>query len=69
MKNYAILAQSLKETLRKASTWETLSPEEREGLDLILMKVAEILGTPKEDPDPWESISHYASVVVKNLYR
>jgi len=68
--NYPVQAefsQDFKEQLRAHRNWESLSHAQRESLELICMKISRIMhGNPKE-PDHWQDIAGYATLVVNDL--
>lgn len=57
-----IVAQAIKDIMRKGESWEKLNEAQREALDLIAMKISRLVsGDPKHD-DHWDDISGYAQL-------
>lgn len=59
--------QQLKDIARSSPAWESLTPPEREGVDMILHKLSRILHSPKKIRDSWVDIGGYARVTLKAL--
>lgn len=59
----AILSQALKETFRAVPGWKSLSPIEREAMDMIALKFSRILSGRSMERQHWEDIVGYAKLV------
>ena len=64
-KSHAEISQKLKMVLRERGGG--LSDMQREGLDMILHKVARILNGNPNHKDHWDDISGYATLVSRSL--
>ena len=64
--NLAFVAQSLKNVLRDAPNFNSLSPIQRESVELICTKLARIVNGNADERDHWVDISGYADLVVFN---
>lgn len=62
------LAQQLKEAVRRPN-WlgETASPDKREALDLIMVKISRIVCGDSNCRDHWEDIIGYAKLVLDRI--
>lgn len=56
----AMMAQALKNTLRRGPSWERMPPAQREALDLIATKLARIANGDPSYADSWVDIGGYA---------
>lgn len=63
----AATAQALKHIVISSDGWEGLTPSEREGLEMIMVKVSRILNGNPHEPDHWADISGYSTLVLKCL--
>lgn len=64
---HAVMAQNMKEVVRKSPNREKLTPAMMEGLDMILHKVARILNGEPTHVDHWDDIGGYAELVAQEL--
>jgi len=65
----AALSQSQKDLLRGLPGWQRLSPEQRETLDMVCVKMSRILcGNPNE-PDHWLDMMGYVKLVHNQLVK
>lgn len=70
---HAAIVQDLKSVLHKTPSWETLAPDQKEALDMIVHKMGRILNGDPNYADSWHDIAGYAKLVddrlQKNLMR
>ena len=67
--NRARISQELKRTVRTHEHQNRLSIVEREALDMILHKIARIVGGEKNREDSWLDIAGYAELVLREVYK
>lgn len=66
-KDGAEIMQGLKDVMREVDGWHSLTPSQREALDMIQHKIGRILnGDPSYD-DSWKDIAGYATLIVNEL--
>lgn len=66
-KDGAAIMQELKFVMREVDGWHSLTPSQREALDMIQHKIGRILnGDPTYD-DSWKDIAGYATLIVNEL--
>ena len=58
----AATAQALKDELRKAPKYSDLRPQQREALDLIMVKASRIVNGDGTFKDHWDDVSGYAKL-------
>jgi len=58
----AQIAQDLKDILRNSPGWESLSPDKKEALDMVMHKSARICTGNANEPDHWHDIAGYATL-------
>lgn len=58
----AYLSQFQRTFLREQHTWEELSYEQQEALDMIVHKIARILSGNPDEIDHWNDIAGYATL-------
>jgi hypothetical protein len=58
-----VIAQELKEYMRKQPGWAYLQPHQRESLDMIQHKISRILNGDPNIVDSWADIAGYAHIV------
>lgn len=63
----ARLSQDLKITMHGAHRWMTLSPDQRESLDMIQYCVARLLSGEADCADTWDVIAVHAGGIAKRL--
>lgn len=62
------LSEQLKNIMHLPVSWRTsLSPDQREALDMIAVKIARILNGDPNYADNWHDIAGYATLVAKRL--
>lgn len=64
---HAHMAQNLKQVLWHAPNAPRLTAVQREGLEMILHKVARILNGNPNHKDHWDDIAGYATLVAKEV--
>lgn len=60
-------ATSLKDVFRSSPNWLTMTPDMKEGLDMIANKIARILNGDPTYTDSWHDLAGYATLVEKRL--
>lgn len=63
----AKLSQDLKSVMRNSESWEELSDDKKESLDMIVHKIARILNGDPNYKDSWHDIGGYARLVEIDL--
>lgn len=64
----ARVSQCLKQVLHnERSFYVSLSHSQQEALDMICCKISRILSGNADEPDHWQDIAGYATLVVKEL--
>ena len=63
----AMFSRALKDTMRDAPNWPSLSPVQKEALDVIQAKIARILSGNPNEPDHWADIAGYAELAKQDL--
>lgn len=64
---HAQITQELKDVMRKTPKWDSLTPSQKESLEMNAHKIGRILnGDPNYD-DSWRDIAGYATLVEKQL--
>lgn len=58
-----VIAQELKEFMRKQPGWAYLKPHQRESLEMIQHKISRILNGDPNIVDSWADIAGYAHIV------
>jgi hypothetical protein len=66
-RTHAQLAQALKAVVWDSENALRLTPVQREGLEMILHKVARILNGNPDHKDHWDDIAGYATLVAKEM--
>ena len=57
------ISQCLKEVLRSGKNWEDLSYPQKEALEMIFHKISRIVSGNPNEPDHWQDIAGYATLV------
>jgi hypothetical protein len=60
------IMQALKDEIANSVNWPTLSPHQKEALQMIQHKVGRILSGDANEPDHWKDIAGY-SMLVHNI--
>ena len=63
----ALISQRLKIDVAKAPGWQRLVSDQREGIEMILHKIARIVNGNPDFADSWHDIAGYARLVEKRL--
>lgn len=63
----AMIAQELKDALRRGKNWKTLDDTEREALEMIASKIGRILSGNPHEVDHWRDIAGYAQLIERWL--
>lgn len=66
-KTHALMAQNMKDVVRNSQNFQYLTRVQREGLDMILHKVARVLNGNPNHKDHWDDIAGYAQLVSEAL--
>lgn len=66
-RDQATFAQSLKRFVRSSKNWERLDPCQAQSIEACCDKISRILIGNYNEPDHWQDISGYASLVVREL--
>lgn len=59
----AMMAQELKDVLRRGKNWKTLDDTQREALEMIATKIGRILSGDPHDVDHWRDVAGYAALI------
>lgn len=59
--------QSMKETLRYGTSWDKLSFEQKESLEMIVHKIGRIVNGNPNEKDHWNDLIGYATLVANKL--
>ena len=65
----ARISQDIKMVMRDTKTWEELSSDKQEALDMIAHKIARILNGNPDCADNWHDISGYSTLVERELLK
>ena len=60
---HAEISQGLQDVMREAEKWESLTPAQKECLQMVQHKVARILNGDPNYKDNWHDIQGYAKLV------
>lgn len=63
----AMMAQELKDVMRRGKNWKTLDDTERETLEMIASKIGRILSGNPHEIDHWRDIAGYATLIERWL--
>lgn len=63
----AMMAQELKDVLRRGKNWKTLDDTQRETLEMIASKIGRILSGNPHEVDHWKDIAGYAALIERWL--
>lgn len=66
-KDHAAIVIYMMEALWKSSNWQSLTPEMKEGLHMIIHKIGRIASGSPSHKDHWDDIAGYATLVSKSL--
>lgn len=65
-KDQGRITQNLKRAMRDGTTWESLTDDKKEALDMIASKISRILNGDPEYWDSWHDVAGYAALAEKN---
>ena len=65
--DHARISQELKDVMRKELGWATLTPVQKEGLEMIQHKIARVLAGNPDHADHWTDIEGYARITRERL--
>jgi hypothetical protein len=65
----AEISQALSDVMRRATNYKSLTPHQREALEMIQHKIARILEGDRNHIDHWHDIAGYATLVERHLRR
>lgn len=63
----AALSQALKDVMHSAPGWGKLSPDKKESLEMIALKISRILNGNSDHQDGWADIIGYATLIATIL--
>lgn len=66
-RSQAYISQELKHIMNSNGCWYRLLPDQREGLEMIVHKIARILNGNPDFIDSWVDIAGYAQLVANRL--
>lgn len=66
-KSHAQITQSIKLAMLASPKWNSLSPSQREALEMIAHKIGRILNGDPNYADSWHDIAGYATLVEREL--
>lgn len=64
---HALVTQNMKDIMRESRRWESLTPDQREALEMIVHKIGRIVNGDPNYADSWHDIAGYALLVEQNL--
>lgn len=67
--NHAAICQHLKDTVTGTTGWQLMTPVERQGLEVILDKIARMCNGDPHYIDNWHDIQGYARLVELDCIR
>jgi hypothetical protein len=59
----AMMAQELKDVMRRGKNWKTLDDTQRETLEMIASKIGRIMSGNPHEIDHWRDIAGYATLI------
>lgn len=66
---HALVTQQLKQALTFGANWNSLEPDAKEALEMIVHKMGRILNGDPDYDDSWQDISGYAQLIVDRIRR
>ena len=63
----AMMAQELKDVMRRGKNWKTLDDTQRETLEMIATKIGRILSGNPHEVDHWRDIAGYSTLIERWL--
>ena len=64
---HALITQSLKDVMKNTPNWGTLSPSQKEALEMTAHKIGRILNGDPDYDDSWVDIGGYTKLVADDL--
>lgn len=64
----AQITQDLKAVMARTDNWDTLSPDKKEALEMIMHKIGRILNGDPDYKDSWVDIVGYAQLIAETLH-
>ena len=61
------LTQDVKDILRAHPRWETMSPDKKQSVEMIVYKMARIITGDHGHKDSWHDIAGFARLIEQNL--
>lgn len=65
--DHARITQMLKLVMHKTDKWESLTPAQKESLEMIVHKIGRILAGSPDFRDHWDDIAGYAVLVAERV--
>ncbi len=65
--DHARITQDLKEVMYKSPKWNSLTPDQKESLEMVVHKIGRILNGDPNYADSWVDIAGYAKLVADRL--
>ena len=66
---HALVTQQLKQALTFGANWNSLEPDAKEALEMIVHKIGRILSGDPDYDDSWLDISGYSQLIVDRIRR
>ena len=63
----AMIAQELKDVMRRGQNWKMLDDTQREALEMIASKIGRIMSGNPHEADHWRDIAGYAALIERWL--
>lgn len=63
----ATICQSLKDIMHREPGWSRLLPDQKQALEMVMVKVARVLNGDPDYVDNWVDMSGYVTLVVNRL--
>ena len=63
----AMMAQELKDVMRRGKNWKVLDDTQREALEMIASKIGRIMSGNPHEADHWRDIAGYAALIERWL--
>ena len=66
---HALVTQRLKQALTSGENWDSLEPDAKEALEMIVHKIGRILSGDPDYDDSWVDICGYSQLIVDRIRR
>ena len=66
---HALVTQRLKQALTSGANWDSLEPDAKEALEMIVHKMGRILSGDPDYDDSWVDICGYSQLIVDRIRR